>query len=144
MYVCVSTVFVGMFVCACSVRCCLYSQCSAADLALLSVSGSGQISAHLQNNSPEEKLSSLHVTHFLFLPFYSFVISPARSLTLLSLTQTVSPPSYCTQLSLFSFFFGLCSLTLSVSFYIMLFVEIPCGRAECNKNNRTHTLLTLM
>lgn len=53
-----------MCVCCIQLRCCLYSQ--SVDLAFLSVTGSGQISAHLQNNSPEEKLSSQHAALISF------------------------------------------------------------------------------
>lgn len=111
---------------------------SAVDPAFFPVTGSGQISVHLQNNSPEEKLSSQHVA--LFSVCFStplLFLSLSLSLTPLSLTQTEIPLSYCTQLSLSPFFFGFRSLTLSVSFYIVLSVKIPCGRAVSNTNAHT-------
>lgn len=113
---------------------------SAVDPAFFPVTGSGQISVHLQNNSPEEKLSSQHVALFSVCfssPSLFFSLSLSLSLTPLSLTQTEIPLSYCTLPLPFSFF-GFHSLTLSVSFHIMLSVKIPCGRAVSNKHNRTH------
>lgn len=90
---------------------------------------------HLRKNSPLST-APFSLSAFLLLLFFSL----SFSLTPLSLTQTEIPLSYCTQFSLSPFFFGFRSLTLSVSFYIMLSVKIPCGRAVSNKHNRTHWL----
>lgn len=107
---------------------------SAVDPAFIPVTGSRQISAHLQNNSPEEKFSARRPFLCLLSSSPLLPLSP----TPLSLTQTEIPLSYCTQLSLSPFFFSFRSLTLSVSFYIMLSAKKPCGRAVSNKHNHTH------
>lgn len=132
-----------MFVCRCArvVRRCLYSRCSRPRVLLSDRIGVDQCSLTEQLTWGKTPLSARRP--FLFLPFSSFVLSRLLSLTLLSLTQTEIPPSYCTQLSLSLSFSVFRSLTLSVSFYIMLSVKIPCGRAVCNKHNRTLWLYTL-
>ncbi len=120
------------------VWCCLYSQCSRPGVLPSDRIGADQRSLTEQLTWGKTLLSARRP--FLCLPLYSFSFSPSLSLSLtpLSLTQTEIPLSYCTQLSLSPFFFGFRSLTLSVSFYIMLSVKIPCGRAVSNKHNRTH------
>lgn len=103
---------------------------SAVDPAFFPVTGSGQISVDLQNNSPEEKL--LSASHpFLCLPFCSFALS-------VSSPDTDPPELLYSPSPLFVFCFR--SLTLSVSFYISLSVKIPCGRAVSHKHNCTQTV----
>lgn len=95
-----------MFVCRCArvVRRCLYSRCSRPRVLLSDRIGVDQCSLTEQLTWGKTPLSAR--CPFLFLPFSSFVLSRLLSLTLLSLTQTEIPPSYCTQLSLSPFFLG--------------------------------------
>lgn len=123
---------------------------SAVDPAFFPVTGSGQISAHLENNSPEENLFSQHVALFLFLPSCYFSLSLPYSASDSSVSDPDrDPPELlysALPLPLYLFFFGFRSLTLSVSFYIMLSVKIPCGRAVTNTSAHTdctHIALTL-
>lgn len=93
---------------------------------------------HLRKNSPLGT-SPFSLSAFLLLRSFSPSLSdssvsdPDRDPPQATVLSSPSPLSF----SVFR------SLTLSVSFYIMLSVKIPCGRAVCNKHNRTLWLYTL-
>lgn len=130
--------FVRTYMCerACSVRGCLYSQCSRPGILLSDRIGADQCSLTEQLTWGKTLLSTRRL-----LSFYRLLSSPSffLALSFLTLTQTEIPGSHNAPLSLPPLsFLVFRSLTQSVSFYITPSVKIPCGRAAC----KTHTHTT--